>query len=73
MKKYRFLLIRSDHPDFEEKDHIIPAETLDDAIRKFERKHDVEGPAYWDEPFFDKEMEITFKGRSGYVFYKISW
>ena len=73
MRKYRFQLIESNHPYFEEKDHIILAESLDDAIRKFERKHDLESPAYWDEPAFDTVIEIVFKDHAGKVTYEISW
>lgn len=73
MKNYRFRLIQKDHPSFEEKDHVIAAVSLSDAVRKFERKHDVEAPAYWDEPFFDREMELTFKDGVGKVVYEISW
>lgn len=73
MRNYRFQLIESNHPYFEEKDHIILAESLDDAIRKFERKHDIEAPAYWDEPSFDREINIIFKDPAGNVTYEISW
>lgn len=73
MKKYTFHLIRSDSHDFEEKDHVIPATSLEDAIRKFERKHDVEAPAYWDEPTFDTSMEVTFRDKAGKIVYLISW
>ncbi len=73
MKKFTFHLIQSDNLDFEEKDHVIPAESLEDAIRKFERKHDVEAPAYWDEPSFETSMEISFKDAVGKIVYLITW
>jgi hypothetical protein len=71
--KYKFHLLHSTVLGFKELDHIIPAHTLAEAIRKFSRKHYLEAPAYWDEPFFDRDMELTFKNEYGEVRYKISW
>lgn len=73
MKRYTFHLIESDNPEFEEKDHVILAETLDKAIEKFERKHDLIAPAYWDEPSYDRSIEIIFKDYVGKVRYSIDW
>jgi hypothetical protein len=73
MKHYRFELIETDIDHFEEKDHIIPAHSLEKAVEKFIRKHDLEPPAYWDEPSFETEIELTFKEHRGKVTYKIYW
>lgn len=73
MKKYKFDLLQSTIKGFKEIDHIIPANSLTDAIQKFIRKHDLEAPAYWDEPSFDKNIEMTFKSDRGDVKYLISW
>lgn len=73
MKKYKFILKQCTIRGFAEKDHIIPAHSLEDAVQKFIRKHDLEAPAYWDEPFFDQEIEMTFKNEYGEVLYHISW
>ena len=61
MRKYHFNLLQSNITGFLEKDHIIPATSLEDAVRKFTRKHELEAPAYWDEPFFDKNIELILK------------
>jgi hypothetical protein len=71
--KYRFERLYTDIPKFEEKDHIILANSLTDAIQKFVRKHDLEEPAYWDEPSFEKEIELYFKASQGILSYHISW
>ncbi len=74
MKKYKFDLQQSTIRNFTEKDHIIEAYTLTGALEKFARKHDLELPAYWDEPHFDKNIELIFKGSPlGEVKYYISW
>lgn len=73
MKKFTFHLIQTDSLSFEEKDHVILADSLEDAIRKFERKHDVEAPAYWDEPSFDTSIEVAFKDKEGKIVYLITW
>jgi hypothetical protein len=73
LKNYRFELIESDIVNFVEKDHVIPAYTLTDALHKFVRKHDLEAPAYWDEPSFETHIEITFKSTNGRIKYHISW
>ncbi|GAA0372276.1 hypothetical protein [Bacillus horti] len=73
MKKYRFELLETDISLFIEKDHVILAGSLEDAIQKFVRKHDLEAPAYWDEPSFDTFIELTFKSAQGSVKYKITW
>lgn len=73
LKKYRFELIESDMANFVEKDHVIPAYTLADAIQKFGRKHDLEIPAYWDEPSFETNIEVSFKSSYGHVKYCIYW
>ncbi|WP_134701672.1 hypothetical protein [Ammoniphilus sp. YIM 78166] len=73
MTRYKFHLVESQSPHFEEKDHIIFAETLAGAIEKFERKHDIEAPAYLDEPTFDRSIEVMFKDDTGLVRYLISW
>jgi hypothetical protein len=71
--KYRFELIETDIEEFVEKDHVIPATSLTDAIEKFVRKHDLEAPAYWDEPSFETHIEVSFKNTHGTVRYHISW
>jgi hypothetical protein len=73
MKKYIFHLIEATIPYFREKDHVIPAHSLTDAIQKFIRKHELEAPAYWDEPTFDTNIELTFKNEYGKVKYYIQW
>ena len=73
MKRYTFQLLGSENPDFEEKDHVILAETLAGAIEKFERKHDLTAPAYWDEPFYERSIKINFKDNVGMVRYSINW
>lgn len=73
MKKYRFELLKTTIHPFEEKDHIIVANSLADAIQKFVRKHELEAPAYWDEPMFDSDIELTFKRNNDTVTYLISW
>ncbi|MEW9668719.1 hypothetical protein [Ammoniphilus sp. 3BR4] len=73
MTRYTFHLLESENPDFEEKDHVILAETLAGAIEKFERKHDLIAPAYWDEPSYERSIEIIFKDHVGMVRYSIHW
>lgn len=73
MKNYRFDLIHTSHSGFREKDHIIPASSLTDAIQKFARKHELEAPFYWDEPSFDKYLDIIFRNDFGELKYQISW
>ncbi|WP_202077636.1 hypothetical protein [Caldalkalibacillus salinus] len=73
MTKFTFELIHSDIEKFEEIDHVIPASSLEDAIQKFVRKHDLEPPAYYDAPTFDKEIELYFNSERGKVQYKIMW
>lgn len=73
MKKYTFELLETTIPDFREKDYIFPAVSISDAIQKFARKHDLEPPAYWDEPTFNPYIEITFKNKVGSIRYKIYW
>lgn len=73
MRKYKFDLLRSTIAHFKEKDHIIPAQSLTDAVLKFVRKHELEAPAYWDEPAYEKVIEMTFKCDYGNVTYHISW
>jgi hypothetical protein len=73
LKKYKFELLQTDISGFIEIDHVIPAHSLSDAIQKFIRKHGLEAPAYWDEPFFDKHIELTFKNKHGSVRYHVSW
>ncbi len=73
MKRYQFRFIDADNPEFEEKDHIIFADSLLNAIGKFELKHHIEAPAYLDLPSYDKFMEIHFKDSYGYVKYMVTW
>lgn len=73
MIKYTFEQLRCSIPLFREKDHIIQAVSLTDAITKFARKHELEAPAYWDEPSFDRNIELTFKRGQGTVTYHIQW
>jgi len=73
LKKYKFNLLNHTIFGFTERDTIIPAHSLSEAIRKFVRKHELTEPAYWDEPFFDQEIELTFKHKYGEVKYQISW
>jgi hypothetical protein len=73
LNKYKFNLLHTSISNFKELDHIIPAHSLTDAIQKFIRKHELEAPAYWDEPSFDKNIELTFKSNNDVVKYHISW
>ena len=73
MRKYRFDLLHHDIPGFVEKDHIIEAQSLEDALLKFSRKHELDAPPYWDEPSFDKMIEITFKRAGHGARYRITW
>lgn len=73
MIKYVFDQRQCSIPQFREIDHIIPAWSLTDAITKFARKHRLEMPAYWDEPDFDRNIELTFKHKHGTVTYHIRW
>lgn len=74
MIHYTFELLETNVTKFEEKDHVIPANSLTDAMQKFVRKHDMTMPAYWDEPTFDKDIEITFKDlHEGVYRYLIHW
>lgn len=73
MRRYRFDLLHNEITDFVEIDHIIRAHSLEDAVQKFTRKHEIEAPAYWDEPAFDTTMELTFKRGHEAVRYRISW
>jgi hypothetical protein len=73
LKKYKFDLVQSSISNFKELDHIIPATSLTDAVQKFIRKHELTAPAYWDEPSFDKNIELTFKSHYGKITYHISW
>lgn len=70
---YRFELLEKSMPQFKEKDHMIPASSLTDAIQKFARKHDLEAPAYWDEPSFETQIELIFTNEYGRVRYLITW
>ncbi|MEX2414939.1 MAG: hypothetical protein WD424_02250 [Paenibacillaceae bacterium] len=73
MRKYKFDLIQCTITGYREKDHIILASSLTDAIQKFIRKHELEAPAYWDEPSYDRYIELTFTSAYGAVNYLISW
>lgn len=73
LRRYRFHLLHSTIHEFREIDHVYEAHTFADAVRKFGRKHELEPPAYWDEPSFEREMELTFKGPYGEVKYRITW
>jgi hypothetical protein len=73
MKRYFFELLKADHPNFEEKGHVIFSDTLEKAVQKFERMHDVDAPAYWDEPHYDTWIEMDFKDEQGMIRYRITW
>src|SRR5690606_2962120 len=73
MQKYRFEQLYNEIPGFIERDHIIPANSLEDALQKFTRKHELELPAYWDEPTFDRTMDLSFKREADAVRYRITW
>lgn len=73
MRNFRFEMLYNHIPEFREKDHIIPAVSIEDAIHKFARKHDLDTPAYWDEPTFDKIMELSFKRGQDEIRYRITW
>lgn len=73
MRHFRFELLYNHIPDFREKDHVIPAGSLADAVQKFARKHDLDAPAYWDEPTFDKVIDLSFKQGSYEIRYRITW
>lgn len=73
MNKYVFRLVSPSHVPGIDNNQIVPAHTLDEAILKFSRKHELEAPAYWDEPFFDRHIDVQFKaGRNAYR-YQITW
>lgn len=71
--KYHFELIRATIPEYKELAHIIHASSLTDAMQKFTRKHQLEMPAYWDEPTYDRQIDIAFKHASGEAVYAITW
>jgi len=71
--RYRFDLQRATIPDYQELTHIIHAWSLEDAVIKFTRKHRLEAPAYWDEPTFDRFIEMRFSSGRGDVWYIINW
>lgn len=73
MKRYQFEFIKAENPEFFEKDHIIFAHSLSEAIEKFEKKHKIVAPAYLDFPSFETFMEVEFKDDIGYITYKILW
>lgn len=73
LQRYHFRFIEADNPEFVEKDHIIFADTLLNAIGKFELKHSIEAPAYLDLPSYERCMEVHFKDAYGYVKYMITW
>jgi hypothetical protein len=73
LNKYKFNLVQTDNSSIKETDHIIPAHSLADAIQKFVRKYELEAPAYWDEPFYDRHIELAFKSNRGALKYHISW
>jgi len=73
LKKYKFELSESTIPEFIELDHIILANSLENAIEKFSRKHQLEPPAYWDEPFFDTHIDLIFTNKRGKIVYSVSW
>ena len=71
--KYQFDFIRTTIPEYKELAHIIHASSLTDALLKFTRKHQLEMPAYWDEPAYDRQIDMAFKHAKGDVWYSISW
>ena len=73
LHKYEVTLLRSNLPHIVEPSFIIHAQSLADAIGKFARKHRLEAPAYWDEPLYDKEMELIFTRKTGSVSCMIRW
>ena len=73
LRKYKFDLIDCTIIGFREKDHIILASSVTDAVQKFIRKHELEAPAYWDEPSYDLNIELTFTNAYGVIKYDISW
>ena len=73
MGKYHFQLQRTTIMEYKELAHVIHANSLADAVQKFIRKHGLEAPAYWDEPTFDRSMEMRFRSSKGDVWYAISW
>lgn len=73
MKRYQFTFVEADNPDFNEKDHIVFADSLLSAIEKFEKKHSIDAPAYLDLPSYETFMEIHFKDSVGYVKYIVTW
>lgn len=73
LHKYEITLLRSSLPDIAEPSFNIHAQSLTDVIGKLARKHRLEAPAYWDEPLYDKEIELTFKRKNGSVACLIRW
>lgn len=73
MTRYTFTLIKADNPHYTEKGHIVFANTLLEAIEKFERINNLTAPAYLDLPAYEKYMEVHFRDQVGYVKYMIAW
>lgn len=73
MRKYRFTLLQADFSPPPALAPVIHAESLADAAGKFARKHGLEMPAYWDEPAYDREMEMTFTHAKGSLRCRIDW
>lgn len=73
MRKYRFQPIQADFSPLPEFAPVIHAASLADAAEKFARKHGLALPAYWDEPSFEREMEMTFRHAKGSVRIRIVW
>lgn len=73
MRKYRFELLESDLSPLPDLAPVIHAESLADAAGKFARKHGLAMPAYWDEPSFERQMDMIFRHDKGSVRCRIFW
>lgn len=73
MRKYQFVLLQADFSPVPALAPVIHAESLADAAGKFARKHGLDMPAYWDEPAFEREIDMTFKHAKGSVRCRIAW
>lgn len=73
MTKYSFQVIESAIPGFSGTSDVILAASLSKAIEKWSRKHSLEAPAYWDEPSFERWIELNFKNKTGILRCKIIW
>lgn len=73
MRKYRFELVDADFSPVPPLAPVIHAASVADAAAKFARKHGLDMPAWWDEPSFEREMDMVFTHAKGSVRCRITW